>query len=280
MLLQACAGAAVPIAKPAAGTPLARSLDSMLAPEATPVPYPTLSLEPSPLPPASVNPVPPRSSPPGRSLLPADMLGVEWTRLPTSRKVVALTFDAGSMAQGVPSILDTLRREHVPGTFFLTGRWVTSYPALAKEIGDTAGNSIGNHTFDHADLRGLSDAQVVAEISDGERWIQAKTGRRLQPLFRFPYGGSDPRLLAIANRLGYGSIRWTVDTLGWKGVSAGQSVGTVYQRAVGAAEPGEILLMHVGASPDGSTLDADALGRVIDELRRRGYGFVAVGDFL
>ena len=39
--------------------------------------------------------------------------------------------------------------------------------------------------------------------------------------------------------------------------------------------PGEIVLMHAGSNPyDGSTSDADALPRVIRQLRLRGYEFV------
>jgi len=79
------------------------------------------------------------------------------------------------------------------------------------------------------------------------------------------------------NSLSYGSVRWTVDTLGWQGTSGGQSVDTVVRRVLDNLTPGEIVLMHVGSNPnDGSTLDADALPRVIDELRARGYGFVTI----
>lgn len=45
------------------------------------------------------------------------LAGKDWTYLPTSRRVVALTFDAGANADAVPSILATLRREGVPATF-------------------------------------------------------------------------------------------------------------------------------------------------------------------
>jgi peptidoglycan-N-acetylglucosamine deacetylase len=38
--------------------------------------------------------------------------------------------------------------------------------------------------------------------------------------------------------------------------------------------------MHVGAAPDGTTLDADALPAVIDGLRARSYNFVAIWDFI
>jgi peptidoglycan/xylan/chitin deacetylase (PgdA/CDA1 family) len=87
-------------------------------------------------------------------------------------------------------------------------------------------------------------------------------------------------VLAAVHRLGYGGIRWTVDTLGWEGRSAGQSVDTVVARAVGAASPGEIVLMHVGSAQDASTLDADALPRVIADLRARGYRFASVAEFI
>ncbi|MET1058587.1 MAG: hypothetical protein ABWX84_03265 [Nocardioides sp.] len=46
-------------------------------------------------------------------------------------------------------------------------------------------------------------------------------------------------------------------------------------RVTQAARPGAIVLMHVGAHPrDHSTLDADALPRVIRRLRRAGYALV------
>jgi peptidoglycan-N-acetylglucosamine deacetylase len=47
-----------------------------------------------------------------------------------------------------------------------------------------------------------------------------------------------------------------------------------------ALRPGEIVLMHVGSSPDGSTLDAHALLRVIRKLRARGYSFVTLNALL
>jgi peptidoglycan/xylan/chitin deacetylase (PgdA/CDA1 family) len=41
------------------------------------------------------------------------------------------------------------------------------------------------------------------------------------------------------------------------------------------------VLMHVGANPsDHSTLDADALRTVIDDVRARGYAFVTLAGVL
>jgi hypothetical protein len=60
------------------------------------------------------------------------LAGKDWTAIPTTRPVVALTFDAGANADAVPSILTTLRREGIPATFFLTGDFVRDFPAAAR----------------------------------------------------------------------------------------------------------------------------------------------------
>jgi peptidoglycan-N-acetylglucosamine deacetylase len=100
-------------------------------------------------------------------------------------------------------------------------------------------------------------------------------------LFRFPFGDTTPLDIAVVNDLGYVCVRWTVDTLGWKGTSGGMDAAQVLDRVVQAATPGEIVLLHVGANPDdGSTLDADALPSVIRELRARGYTFVTLQALL
>ena len=83
------------------------------------------------------------------------------------------------------------------------------------------------------------------------------------------------------NSLGYGAINWTVDTRGWQGTSGGQSVDLVVRRVLEAVHPGEIVIMHVGSNPaDRSTLDADALPRIIEQIRGRGYSFAAITDYL
>jgi peptidoglycan-N-acetylglucosamine deacetylase len=106
------------------------------------------------------------------------------------------------------------------------------------------------------------------------------TGKNPAPLFRFPYGDQDARTIAIANRLGYVTVSWTADTLGWQGASAGVTVAEVASRVLAALRPGEIVLMHVGSSPDGSTLDAHALPQVISQLQARGYAFVTLDALL
>ena len=164
------------------------------------------------------------------------------------------------------------------GTFFLTGRWVQVYPQLAREIGRRY--PVANHTYSHQQLPPLSTTAVQHEIERAQSLIRTATGHDPRPLFRFPYGSSDKRTIRIANTLGYTTIRWTVDTLGWEGTGRGQSAASVTSRVLAALSPGEIVLMHVGSPPDGSTLDANALPQIIRRIRQHGYTFVAVTRFL
>ena len=204
------------------------------------------------------------------------LAGKDWTAIPTTRPVVALTFDAGANADAVPSILATLHREGVPATFFLTGDFVGDFPAAARSIA-AAGFRLGDHTITHPHLTQLSDAAVRHEILGGAQQIASVTGRNPLPLFRFPFGDADSRTIALANQAGYVPIRWTVDTLGWQGTAGHISASVVVFRVLAAARPGEIVLMHVGSNPDDhTTFDANALPRVISDLRARGYSFVTL----
>lgn len=223
----------------------------------------------------------PASSPTtqGPPLVPPSLIGTEWSKLPTTQRIVALTFDAGGDDAGVPSILSTLRSTGTPATFFMTGHWAQYYPAQAKQIG--ARFPVGNHTWTHPDLTSLTDAQVRQQVTMGAQLIQAASGRDPRPLFRFPFGARNTRTIGLVNALGYGSVRWTVDTLGWMGTSGGQTVQSVVSRVLANLQPGEIVLMHVGANPtDHSTLDADALPTIIADLTQRGYHFVSVLEFI
>jgi peptidoglycan/xylan/chitin deacetylase (PgdA/CDA1 family) len=199
-------------------------------------------------------------------------------RLPTMRRVVALTFDAGADNAGAPKILTALANAGVTATFFMTGRWAELYPQWARRI--AARYPIGNHTFDHQDLLSLTPQAVRRELLMARAAIEQATGYPPLALFRFPYGSSSATTLTLVNRLGYTAVGWTVDTLGWEGTSMGQSLASVASRALAQLEPGEIILMHVGANPhDHSTLDADALPGIIKAIQARGYQFVTLNEY-
>lgn len=197
------------------------------------------------------------------------------TVMPTHQRIVALTFDGGANAAGAASILQTLRHDGVPATFFLTGQFAQHYPTLSRRL--AAAGRIGDHTVTHPHLPKLSDAAVRRQVAGARTAIIASTGVDPKPLFRFPYGDYDARTLRLVSTAGWLVVGWTVDSLGWKGTAGSNDATAVVRRVVAARRPGEIVLMHLGSNPyDHSTLDAAALPRVIRRLRSYGYRFVAL----
>jgi len=205
--------------------------------------------------------------------LPPAIVAGEIVRLQTRQHVVALTFDGGGNADGAQGVLTALRREHVPATFFLTGHFVQSYPRLARVIGRRY--PVGNHTVNHLDMLRLPPPAARREVTRAAKMIQRATGRDTHPYFRFPYGSRNSPTLRLVHRLGYASVRWTVDTWGWMGL-AQQSVRGAVRRVMDNLVPGEIVLMHLGSSRDHSTIDSKALPALIRRVRARGYRFVTL----
>lgn len=262
-------------------TPAAPSSDAaapVQPPEQAPVEPP--AEEPPAVPPApepAPEPAPPEPAP--AEAFPAALRGADVEVIPNAGRVVALTFDAGANSAGLPSILQTLGAAGVRGTFFLTGAWAGGNPAGVAAI-VAGGHRVGNHSMTHPGFTSLTDAQIGQQLAGAEAAIVAG-GASARPLFRFPFGERDARTIAAVNALGYLPVRWTVDTLGWKGTSGGVIAQTVLDRTLAGLQPGEIVLMHIGSNPDdGSTLDADALPQLITRIRAAGYGFTTLDALL
>jgi peptidoglycan/xylan/chitin deacetylase (PgdA/CDA1 family) len=126
----------------------------------------------------------------------------------------ALTFDADcgprSIFEGIAarSILESLRSGNLRCTFFLTGRFIESYPELVGSIVE-AGHEVGNHTYTHPHLYSLDIPSFKREVSRTEEEFERVTGRRLAPYWRAPYGEYHRRLWKTAVGCGYTHIGWT-----------------------------------------------------------------------
>lgn len=276
------APASGPVSASASGTPPPAS-PSPEPPPASPAPDTGVPVpaEPIPVPP----PAPPTRAPtapapvPPPAPFPAALAGRDVETIPGAGAVVALTFDAGANAAGLPSTLKSLDAAGVRATFFLTGSWAAANPRGVAAI-VAAGHRVGNHSMTHPAFTGLPDAGITDQVRSAEQAIRA-AGADPRPLFRFPFGDRDARTIATVNNLGYLPVRWSVDTLGWKGTSGGVTAQLVADRVLAALRPGEIVLMHIGSNPDdGTTLDADALPQLISRIRQAGYGFTTLDALL
>src|SRR5512141_750071 len=106
--------------------------------------------------------------------------------VPLREPRLALTFDDGPNPMVTPRLLRLLDSHRIRSTFFLVGRNVERYPALAGEVA-AAGHEIGNHSQNHLLLPMLPRGMMLREMDRASQAIHAATGRRPE-LFRPPMG--------------------------------------------------------------------------------------------
>jgi peptidoglycan/xylan/chitin deacetylase (PgdA/CDA1 family) len=196
-----------------------------------------------------------------------------------SQRAIALTFDAGSDAGYTADILRTLRAEGIRASFSVTGLWAEANADLLNSIA-ADGHVLINHSYSHASFTGrstgappLTAEERALQLSRVETTVYRLTSRSTRPYFRPPFGDVDAGVEADAAAVGYPVIvMWTVDTFGWNGATADQIV----ERTVELAEPGAIVIMHVGSESQ----DGPALPEVIRRLRAEGYAFVTIDQML
>lgn len=149
---------------------------------------------------------------------------------------ISLTFDNGPTPGVTSEVLDILREERVPATFFVVGQNLAQPGACELMVKAKAeGHAIGNHTFSHSVVFGdeANQRRVLEEIDRTEAALGAFSADRL---FR-PYGGGgviDHRLMSRTafdhlRAGGFTLVLWNsipedwIDPVGWPEVAVDQA---------------------------------------------------------
>ena len=197
-------------------------------------------------------------------------------RVETVAPSVALTFDAcATRTQGYGfdrGIYDVLKREGVPATIFVSGRWVDFHPAEMAELARDPLIAFGDHSYDHPHMSRLPIAHMAAEIDETEAAL-ARYGKK-SVAFRPPFGDWNRRTIDVVHERGLATVTWDV-------VSADPSAKTTTARlihnVVGSARAGSIIIFHINGRGHHT---AEALPTILRELRARGLGFVPLAELL
>ncbi len=121
----------------------------------------------------------------------------------------------------------------MPATFFLTGAFAEAHPTQSVTVAQRD-ERLGDRSVGHPSFPALTDDEIRTQVLGAAATIRATTDADPAPLFRFPYGDFDARSLAVVNQVGYLAVGWTVDTLGWRGTSAGITTETIVNRVLAA----------------------------------------------
>ena len=167
------------------------------------------------------------------------------------------------------TLIDILARYGVKTTFFVVGDWAEKYPESVKALHD-AGHEVMSHSNHHDHYNSLSTQQIIDDVTASNERISAVTG--VTPtLIRCPYGEYDDHVISTIRSIGMEPIQWDVDSLDWKGISAGE----ITKRVTSKVQSGSIVLFH-----NAGEHTPEALPDILDYLLAEGYKIVPISKIL
>ncbi|MDQ0200552.1 polysaccharide deacetylase family protein [Neobacillus ginsengisoli] len=206
------------------------------------------------------------------------------TRLNTSDKVIALTFDACGGTNGSrydSELIYYLRQQQIPATLFINSRWIDANYWTFMALSKIQLFELENHGTLHKPLSingksawGIKGTENVGQIVDEVLGNHRKMEKLLGAPPRFFRSGTayyDEVGAKIVHEIGEQPVNYNI--LG--------DAGATYNRnqvrdALLAAKPGSIAIFHMN-HPEGET--AEGIKLAIPELKKQGFRFVKLSDY-
>ena len=192
-------------------------------------------------------------------------------------KVIYITFDDGISCKITPKILDTLKKEEVPATFFLIGETLDDNQDILKRMVDE-GHSLGLHTYTHERNKIYRSKEAfLDEMVRTQDKIYEITSVKTN-ILRFPFGVNNLSFHinkdweSFLHNKGFLIYDWNVDTA--DGANPKNSASTIYKKAM-STEPYIILLMHCTSLHNNTSA---ALPKIIKHYKDEGYEFKKIDE--
>lgn len=202
---------------------------------------------------------------------------------------VHFTFDDGPHSILTPRVLDILKEEKVPSTFFVLGKHFaggkanpetkSAYSLLDRMKRE--GHRIGSHTYEHLNHPQHSAAEIRENIMKPNPLLKDY----LSPVLRLPYGGgsfrsSNPSVQAkndivmnTVKKAGFKHVGWDVDTNDWDVKKRPRLLPTMLRDI--CSNKGGIVLFH-----DIQKFTVDNLHEWIKAIKREGHTFAPLEYFV
>jgi peptidoglycan/xylan/chitin deacetylase (PgdA/CDA1 family) len=187
-----------------------------------------------------------------------------------AEKKIAITFDDGPHAEFSARILDLLKENNIPATFFMIGKNITGNEFILKRAA-AEGHILANHSYSHSffiDLK--SKTAWMDELKQTSALISSITGKQVR-WFRPPYGVTTPHLAAAAKELDYDIIGWDVRSLD----TTADDAGKILERVTSQVKPGSIILFH-----DTSAKSLEVLKQTLNFTAKNGFKIVSAEEIL
>lgn len=196
-------------------------------------------------------------------LIQAFMPFYTWS-VPTSEKILYLTFDDGPIPEVTPWVLETLRSYNAGATFFCVGDNVEKHPDIYRQI-QRDGHAVGNHTYHH--LNGWQ-TEHVTYLNNVRRCARIVKSR----LFRPPYGRLMPRQREFLQRH-FRIVMWDVLSGDYAPEITPEQC---LQNVLDNARPGSIIVFHDSLKAERNL--RYALPAILRHFAGKGYRFGRLED--
>ncbi|HEY4198872.1 MAG TPA: polysaccharide deacetylase family protein [Mucilaginibacter sp.] len=219
-----------------------------------------------------------------------------------ARKQIALVFTGDEFADGGTFIAQTLKEDHIRGSFFLTGNFYRNkkFRLIIKKLADD-GNFMGVHSDQHllyCDWKKRDSLLVThREFVDDLHKVYAELKKLNIPqdsarFFLPPYEWYNDTIARWTSRIGLQLVNFTPGTrsnadytypgMGSKYLDS----ETIYQSIMSYEHNsanglnGFLLLVHIGTDPRRTDKFYARLPKLIEELKKLGYEFVRIDVLL
>jgi peptidoglycan/xylan/chitin deacetylase (PgdA/CDA1 family) len=201
---------------------------------------------------------------------------------------VHFTFDDGPHGTLTPRVLDVLKEEKVPATFFVLGERFaggksnpgnkTAYAILDRAKKE--GHRIGSHTYSHINHPNFSAAKVRENIMKPNPLLKDY----LSPVLRLPYGGGSFRssnaatqakndmVMKTVKNAGFKHVGWDIDTNDWDAKKRPTLLATLLKDI--CRTKGGVVLFH-----DIQKYTVDNLQSWIKAVKKEGHTFAPMEKF-
>lgn len=189
--------------------------------------------------------------------------GITLRHGPREEKNIAVTVDDCYNTHNLREIVSLCEAYCLPMTFFPTGNTLKYADGpLWQRILD-AGCEIGNHSWGHKNLTGLSRRQIEFQMLRTQQKLDEMLGYHYpMQVMRPPYGKTNKRVAETVSSVGYlRVVKWDIDS-------------TEPEKVLNKVQNGSILLFHANGA------DVRCLKKIIPRLTEQGYTFVTVSELL
>lgn len=192
-------------------------------------------------------------------------------KVPTNEKKVFLTFDDWGSDKTVDNILNILDRYQVLASFFVRANGVEANPNLLKAI-EEKGHDIANHSYAHNIVTKITTQELKEDIVKGHEIITKAINRQPELFFRPPTLEFDNSAIKAILNVGFHYvILGDISTHDYEA-----SYDEVVDYVMKNAAKGSIIVLHMS---DNSSA-GKALPLIIEKLRKKGYEFAKLSDYL